>query len=84
MNYKQKLTKLKKIKMKSFKELFGEYLKGKRVHYKCTCLFPIDVIGIIIDYRVELNELVFTLEANGKRIDVGENSPKAKIEILCD
>ena len=68
--------------MKGIKELFGEYLKGKMVHYKCFCLFPVDVIGKIVDYKIDLNELILTLESNGKRIDIGENTPKAKMEIL--
>ena len=68
--------------MKGIKELFGEYLKGKMVHYKCSCLFPMDVIGKIVDYKIDLNEMILTLESNGKRIDIGENTPKAKMEIL--
>ena len=68
--------------MKGIKELFGEYLKGKMVHYKCSCLFPVDVIGKIVDYKIDLNVLILTLESNGKRIDIGENTPKAKMKIL--
>ena len=68
--------------MKGIKELFGEYLKGKKVHYKCSCLFPMVVIGKIVVYKIDLNELIRTLESNGKRIDIGENTPKAKMEIL--
>ena len=68
--------------MKGIMELFGEYLRGKMVHYKCSCLFPMDVIGKIVDYKIDLNELILTLESNGKRIDIGENTPKAKMEIL--
>lgn len=68
--------------MKGIKELFGDYLKGKRVHYKCTCLFPVDIIGVVVDYKIDLNELILIIESNGKRIDVGENTPKAKMEII--
>lgn len=68
--------------MKSIKQLIGEYFKGKQVHYKCTCLFPIDCIGTIVDYRIDLNEVIFILESNGKRIEVGENAPHAKMQVL--
>lgn len=68
--------------MKGIKELFGDYLKGKRVHYKCTCLFPVDIVGVVVDYKIDLNELILIIESNGKRIDVGENTPKAKMEII--
>ena len=68
--------------MKTFKEIFGEYLKGKKVHYKCSCLFPMDVVGVIVDYRVDFNEVIFILESNGKKIEIGENTPKGTVEIL--
>ena len=68
--------------MRSLKGVLGDYLKGKQVHYTCTCLFSLDVIGVIEGYRVENNEIIFTLATAGKKIEFGENTAHAKLEIL--
>lgn len=65
------------------KQQIGEMFINKKVHYKCTCLFPIDVVGTIVRYRIDNNEVIFTIEAdNHKAVEVGENTPHATIAIL--
>ena len=68
--------------MSPFKEYIAEQLKGKRLHFKCDCLFPFDTEGIIKGYAIEGNEIIFSVEVNGKIINISENHPKLKVEEL--
>lgn len=63
-----------------FKEFIAKQLIGKRLHFKCNCLFPIDSIGRIVGYNISGNELIFKVEINGKIIDISENHPKLFVE----
>lgn len=68
--------------MTNFKDYIGEQMKGKKLHFKCDCLFPFDTIGVIRSYAIENQELVFTVEVEGKTIKISENHPKLKVEEL--
>lgn len=39
------------------------------------CLMDIDVTGIVVDYEVVSNEIIFSIDVNGKIIKLGENHP---------
>lgn len=53
---------------------------GKKYHFKCDCLFSIDVIGVIKDFEIISNEIIFIVDVDGKIIKIGENHPKMTIE----
>ena len=66
--------------MIDFKQYLGEQFLDKKFHFTCECLIPFDVVGIIIDYTIEGNELILHVDVNGKVMKIGENHPNLKIE----
>lgn len=68
--------------MIGFKEYIGNHFKGKMLHLKCDCIINLDIKGRCIDYEIKSSEIVLIIDVNGKRIPIGSNTPKLKIEIL--
>ena len=68
--------------MQLFKSYIAESLIGKKLHFKCECIFPIDKIGTIVDYKIVSNEIVFMVDVGGKIISLGENHPNLYVESL--
>lgn len=66
--------------MIAFKEHIAQQMIGKRLRFKCDCLFPMDIIGTIKSYKVSNNEIIFNVEHSGKMIEIGENHPKLTVE----
>ena len=65
--------------MISFKDYIAKEFIGRRVHFKCDCLFPLDHVGMIKDYEINSNEIVFIVDVGGKIIKVGENHPNLQV-----
>lgn len=65
--------------MINFKNFIAEQLIGKKLHFKCDCLFPLDHIGVIKDYEIVNNEIVYVVDVNNKLIKIGENHPKLQV-----
>ena len=65
--------------MISFKDYIAKAFIGRRVHFKCDCLFPLDHVGVIKDYEINSNEIVFIVDVGGKIIKVGENHPNLQV-----
>lgn len=65
--------------MINFKNFIAEQLIGKKLHFKCDCLFPLNHIGIIKDYEIVNNEILYIVEVNNKLIKIGENHPKLQV-----
>ena len=65
--------------MENFKQYIAKQLIGKKLHFKCDCLFKIDHIGIIKDYEIKANEIIFIVDVNGKIIKIGENHPNLQV-----
>jgi hypothetical protein len=61
--------------MEQFKQYIAKQLIGKRLHFKCDCIFPIDKIGTVVDYEIISNEIIFIIDVGGKVIKLGENHP---------
>ena len=68
--------------MKKLKDILGQYLKNKKVHVKCDCVLNMDFIGVVVDYKIKSNEIVWTIQTNGKLIEIGENHPNLMIKLL--
>lgn len=68
--------------MKKLKDVLAQTLKGKKVHIKCDCVLNMDFMGVVVDYKIKSNEIVWTIQTNGKLIEIGENHPNLMIEIL--
>lgn len=60
----------------NFKDYIAKQLLGSKLHFYCDCIFPLDVIGTIVDYNIEENEIIFLIDVDGKIIKLGENHPK--------
>lgn len=65
--------------MISFKDYIAKEFIGRRVHFKCDCLFPLDHVGMIKDYEINNNEIVFIVDVSGKIIKIGENHPNLQV-----
>ena len=64
------------------KDYIAKKLIGEKLHFKCDCLFNINVIGIIKDYEINNNEIIFIVDVDGKIIKIGENHPNMNIELI--
>ena len=63
-----------------FKDFIAKQLIRKKLHFKCDCLIPMDFHGVIIDYEIINNEIVFIVKTNDNRlIKIGENHPNLNI-----
>lgn len=65
--------------MISFKDYIAKEFIGRRVYFKCDCLFPLDHVGMIKDYEINNNEIVFIVDVDGKIIKIGENHPNLQV-----
>lgn len=65
-----------------YKEWIAEQLLGKKVRFKCECLIAMDITGKVVEADVSKNEIVYTVESDGRYVKIGENTPKLQIEIL--
>lgn len=64
----------------NFKEYIAKQLIGKRLHFICECMMRIDVRGVVVDYEISHNEILFLVDVNGKIIKIGENHPNMTIK----
>lgn len=65
-----------------FKTYIADNLIGSTLHFKCDCVFPIDVDGIIKDYEIIDGEIIFKVLVGDKIVSIGENHPKMMVEPL--
>lgn len=68
--------------MIEFKHYIAQQLIGKKLHFKCDCLFPLNHIGIIKDYEISKNEIIYLVDVNGKIIKIGENHPNLVVKAM--
>lgn len=65
-----------------FKTHIADLLIGSHLYFKCDCVFPIDVEGIIKDYEIIDGEIIFKVLVGNKIISIGENHPKMMVKPL--
>ena len=65
-----------------FKEYIGNQFKGKMLHLTCDCIVKLDITGRGIDFEKTSSEIILIIDVNGKRVPVGSNTNKLKIEVL--
>ena len=68
--------------MTTFKDYIAQQLIGEKLHFKCDCLFPLNHIGIIKDYEIINNEVIYIVEVNEKIIKIGENHPNLLVNAV--
>ena len=65
-----------------FKTYIADSLIGSSLNFKCDCVFPMDVDGIIKDYEIIDGEIIFKVLVGNKIISIGENHPKMMVKPL--
>lgn len=63
----------------NFKNYIASQLIGKKLHFICDCLIPLDHIGIVRDFEINGNEIIFIIDIGGKLIKIGENHPNLQV-----
>lgn len=65
--------------MTGFKDYIAKEFVGRKLHFKCDCLFRLDHTGIIKGYEINNNEIIFIVDVEGKMIKIGENHPNLQV-----
>lgn len=60
--------------------MMAEQMLYKKYHFVCKCLMPMDFIGVVKNYRISNNQIIFNVETQGKLIEIDENHPNMTIE----
>lgn len=63
----------------SLKDYLAKQMLGKRLHFHCDCIVSMDADGVVRDYELDHNEIIFIVDVGGKLIRIGENHPNMKI-----
>ena len=61
------------------KDYLAKQMLGKHLHFHCDCIISMDVDGVVRDYELNQNEIIFIVDVGGKLIRIGENHPNMKI-----
>ncbi len=61
------------------KEYMAKQLIGHHLKFHCDCIVSMDTEGVIKDYNIVNNEIVFLVQVGTKIIHIGENHPKMKV-----
>lgn len=65
------------------KQYIAETFINKKFHFICDCLIPINVKGIVKDYKIANNEIIlYVLINNNKIVQIGLNTPSLQISPL--
>lgn len=67
--------------MKFLKDYIAQSMLGKKMRFRCNCIYPLDFVGRILDYNIKSNEIVWVVSSeDGKIINIGENHPNMEVE----
>ena len=64
------------------KDYLAKQMLGKHLHFHCDCIVSMDVDGVVRDYELSQNEIIFIVDVGGKLIRIGENHPNMKISLI--
>lgn len=67
--------------MTPIKNYIAEMFLNKKYRFKCDCLIPIDVTGVVKDFEISHNEIILLVLVDSKIIHIGLNSPSLQIEM---
>ena len=66
----------------NFKNYIASHLVNKKLHFKCDCLMKLDFVGVVKDFEIVNNEIIFIIDVDGKLIRIGENHPNLIVNPL--
>ena len=62
------------------KQYIAEQFINKTFRFKCDCLVPLDIVGLVKDYNISNSEIILLVSVNNKIIHIGLNTPSLHIE----
>lgn len=68
--------------MTPIKNYIGEQFINNTYRFKCDCLVPFDLTGVVKDYRISGNEIILLVDVNGKLIHIGLNTSALYINAI--
>lgn len=68
--------------MTPIKDHIARQFINNRYHFKCDCIIPLDITGIVTGYEVVGNEIVLLVNSNNKTLHIGLNTSSLHIESL--
>jgi hypothetical protein len=66
--------------MMPVKKYIAEQFINKTYHFKCDCLIPLDIVGLVKDYNISDSEIILLVSINNKIIHIGLNTPSLHIK----
>ena len=64
------------------KQYIAEQFINKTFRFKCDCLVPLDIVGLVKDYNITNSEIILLVSVNNKIIHIGLNTPSLQIECV--
>lgn len=68
--------------MIAIKEYIARQFISNTYRFKCDCLVPLDINGVVKDYKISGNEIVLLVESQSRLLHIGLNTPNLYIEEL--
>lgn len=62
-----------------FKDYLATQILNKKLRFVCDCLIPLNHEGVVVDYEINNNEIIFIVDIGGKVIKIGENHPNLQV-----
>jgi len=76
---------MKDLKL-DIKVFVANQLVGKRLHFKCDCLVPLDFEGVVVGHHIENGEIIFevqrTTPLGTSIVNIGINHPNMTVEVV--
>lgn len=64
------------------KEYIAKQFLNDTYHFKCDCIVPLDIVGVVKDYEISGSEIILLVESRSKLLHIGLNTPNLFIEEL--
>ena len=64
------------------KQYIAEQFLNKKFHFICECLIPINITGIVRNYKIINNEIILYISTEDKLVQIGLNTPALLINQL--
>ena len=68
--------------MIAVKEYIAKQFLNDTYHFKCDCILPFDVVGVVKDYEFAGNEIVLIVQTSSRLMHIGLNTNGLMIEQL--
>lgn len=68
--------------MTPIKTYIAQLFLNNKYRFKCDCLIPIDVVGVVKDFEISHSEIILYVLVDSKIIHIGLNSPSLHIEMV--